>query len=132
MTAVVEPNLVPKIEVDPNGKNPHEPGAKMDAGKAPVLRGGIQYFPRALKAISMVSLVGANKYAWDGWESVPDGERRYGDALARHLIAECIEGDIDEETGQLHAAQAAWNAMARLELMLRKKEQKDALHSPKG
>src|SRR5512135_1417397 len=35
-------------EADPTGRQPHEPGAKLDAGKAPVLRGAIAYFPRAL------------------------------------------------------------------------------------
>lgn len=113
-----------KLEADPNGLNQHAPGAKMDAGKAPVMQGVIQYFPRALKAVSMVSLVGAKKYAWKGWESVVDGINRYSDALGRHLLAETIEGPIDAETEQLHAAQVAWNALARLELIERKREEK--------
>ena len=51
-----------------------------------------------------------------------DGENRYGDALVRHLIAEAIEGPVDADTQLLHAAQEAWNALARLELILRKKD----------
>lgn len=109
-------------ESDPHGKSAHTPGAKMDAGKAPVMQGVVQYFPRALKAVSFVSLVGAKKYAWKGWESVPDGINRYSDALGRHLLAETIEGPIDADTQQLHAAQVAWNALARLELMIREQE----------
>lgn len=106
-------------EFDPNGKSAKEPGSKLDAGKAPVMRGVLQYFPRALKAISVVSLVGANKYSWKGWESVDDGIERYGDAMARHILDEEIDGDFDSDTGLLHAAQQAWNALAKLELMLR-------------
>lgn len=112
-----------KVETDPNGKQPHEMGAKLDAGKAPISQGVLQYFPRALQEVSMVSLVGAKKYAWKGWEAVSDGVNRYSDALGRHLLAEAIEGEIDSDTGMLHAAQIAWNALARLELMKRKKEQ---------
>lgn len=107
-------------EADPHGKNPHELGAKLDAGKAPVLRGALGYFPRALIAVAEVSAVGARKYAWNGWESVPDGAARYGDALARHILAETIDGPCDKDTELLHAAHTAWNALARLELLLRK------------
>lgn len=112
----------PKIESDPTGAKPHTPGAKMDAGKSPIMQGVIQYFPRALKAVSEVSLAGAKKYTWNGWESVPDGINRYSDALGRHLLAEVTEGLIDPDTGCYHAAQVAWNAFARLELILRRLE----------
>jgi hypothetical protein len=117
-----------KKEADPNGLSPHAPGAKMDAGKAPIMQGVLQYFPRAINAVSMVSLVGAKKYAWKGWESVPDGVNRYGDALGRHILAENIEGPVDADTQQLHAAQQAWNALARLELILRESEKANAVH----
>lgn len=117
---------VPKTESDPHGKNAHQPGAKMDAGKAPIVQGVLQYFPRALKAIAMVSLAGANKYAWKGWESVPDGINRYENALGRHILAEAIEGPVDKDTQCLHKAQAAWNALAALELFERDREQQKA------
>jgi len=109
-------------EIDPNGMAAHTPGAKLDAGKAPISQGVLQYFPRALREVSLVSLAGARKYAWKGWEKVPDGVSRYSDALGRHLLAEEIDGPIDADTGMLHAAQIAWNALARLELMLRARE----------
>jgi hypothetical protein len=109
-------------ERDPNGVPPHQPGAKLDDGKSPVMRGAIQYFPRALAAVADISQYGATKYTWKGWESVPDGVNRYSDALGRHLVLEACEGPIDPETGMLHAAQVAWNALARLELMLRSGE----------
>jgi hypothetical protein len=107
------------VEEDPTGRDRHEPGAKMDKGKAPIRQGVIQYFPRALEAIALVSLHGAEKYAWKGWESVPNGVARYGDAAGRHALAEATEGLYDPKTGYLHAAHEAWNALARLELMLR-------------
>lgn len=108
-------------ESDPTGLDPHTPGAKMDAGKSPVVQGAIQYFPRALMAIADVSLIGAVKYAWNGWEAVPDGYSRYSNAMGRHLLKEAFELR-DEDTGALHAAQVAWNALARLELLLRLQE----------
>lgn len=107
-------------ETDPNGLVSTTPGAKLDAGKIPVTRGCLHYFPRALKAVAELSGLGARKYSWKGWETVPDGVNRYGDALGRHELA--IEGDFqrrDNETGVLEATAVAWNALARLELILR-------------
>ena len=49
---------------------------------------------------------------------------RYGNALARHILAEETEGMIDKDTQCLHAAQIAWNALARLELIERSREKK--------
>lgn len=114
-------------EKDPLGKSAAEPGSKLDAGKAPIVRGAINYFPRAIAAVALLSLYGANKYTWKGWKSVPDGYSRYSDALGRHLVKEETEGDWDLEVRSdpkypaeiLHATQVAWNALARLELKLR-------------
>ncbi len=85
-----------------------------------MFRGALNYFPLAIAEVSKVSEVGANKYSWKGWEKVPDGFVRYSDALARHLLAEEHE-EIDADTQMYHAAQVAWNALARLELLLRSK-----------
>lgn len=96
---------------------------KYDAGKAPIFRGGLAYFPRAIAAVSEVSNFGASKYAWKGWENVPDGVARYSDALVRHLAYEGKGEVLDPDSGLLHAAHCAWNSLARLELMLKDKEQ---------
>ncbi len=109
-------------ESDPNGKSSKEPGSKLDAGKVDVLRGAITYFPRALTAVADVSERGAKKYSWKGWETVPNGIERYGAALGRHLLFDPFA--TDDGLGGLglsvlHAAQVAWNALARLELILR-------------
>lgn len=105
-------------ERDPSGKSANQPGAKLDAGKAPVMRGVVGYFPRALEAVALVSAFGAEKYTWGGWRDVQDGFDRYSDAMGRHFLAEASEGRIDAATGLEHAAQVAWNALARLELQL--------------
>jgi len=97
-------------------------GIKMDAGKPPVNRGVLSYFPRAVEAVATVSAFGAAKYNWNGWEHVPDGITRYSDAMVRHLIKEGKGEVLDDDSGLLHAAHTAWGALARLELMLREKE----------
>lgn len=110
------------MEKDPFGKNPREAGAKLDAGKSPVRRGLLEYFPRACMAVADVSASGASKYTWGGWQTVPEGVGRYGDAEVRHICKSAIEGRIDKDYGHLHAAHEAWNALARLELILREEE----------
>lgn len=114
-------------EKDPNGKNPHQSGAKLDAGKSPVFRGLLDYFPRALMSIAEVSEVGSKKYCWKGWETVEDGINRYSDALLRHMCKDSLGEERDIDTNLLHKAHTAWGALAVLELYLREQEeQKEA------
>ncbi len=98
---------------------------KYDGGKAPIYRGAISYFPRAISAVAAVSGFGASKYAWKGWEDVDDGFNRYSDALVRHLGYEGEGEVLDPESGLHHAAHAAWNALARLELLLKEENKND-------
>ncbi len=108
-------------EIDPNGLEPHDPGAKLDAGKIrPALVLGS--FARALWAVSEIGTAGAKKYSDDGWTRVLGGEERYADAELRHLLKRCMGEEIDEDSGSLHLAHEAWNALAKLELCLRRKE----------
>ena len=65
-----------------------------------------------------VATYGAGKYTDHGWRTVPNGRARYTDAMYRHLLAEASGHVQDDESGLQHAAHAAWNALARLELML--------------
>ena len=106
------------MQHDPNGIPQHDPGAKLDAGKEP-MRLILHAMPRALLEVGRVGAYGAKKYSENGWSSVPDGVARYTDAMFRHALREGMEAH-DEESGLLHAAQVAWNALARLELMLQK------------
>lgn len=112
-------------ELDPTGKSAHEPGAKLDAGK-PRLSLVLGGFPRALVEVAKVGTYGAVKYTEDGWMSVPDGVKRYTDAMLRHQFAEWVGEANDKDTGLAHAAHLAWNALARLELMLREQEEAQA------
>jgi hypothetical protein len=114
-------------EFDPTGKSNHEPGAKLDAGKVrPSLI--LSAMPMALLEVARVGTYGADKYSDGGWQHVDNGFNRYTDAMDRHRLKETIEGrfdhDILSETGEhiYHAAQVAWNALARLELMLREEQ----------
>lgn len=109
-------------EKDPSGADPHQNGAKLDAGKIPVFQGLIDYFPNACIAVAEVSHHGAKKYTWKGWINVPNGKVRYTDAMVRHLIKESIGEEIDPDFGLLHAAHLAWGALARLELILLEKQ----------
>ena len=111
------------FEKDPNGKSAHEDGSKLDAGKnrlSLVLFG----FARALTEVGKVGTYGANKYTDNGWMSVPDAERRYTDALFRHLLKEATGEELDPDTNIRHAAHAAWNALARLDIAIRESEKK--------
>lgn len=109
------------MEHDPTGRGAHEPGAKLDGGKirAGLVLGG---FSRALEQVARVGTFGAAKYTDNGWRSVPNGQERYSDALYRHLLQEAQGQDCDPDSGLLHAAHTAWNALARLELILQQLE----------
>lgn len=79
----------------------------------------LEYFPRALMAISTVAEYGERKYTRGGWKTVPNAIPRYSAALMRHVMAQYLEGPYDEnDSGLSHAAQLAWNALAILEKAL--------------
>lgn len=106
-------------ERDPTGRDAHAPGAKLDAGKADMSL--LLDFGKALREVAQVATYGATKYTRGGWQTVPDGRNRYTAAMLRHLTAERYEAQ-DGDTGLAHAAHAAWNALARLELLLRERD----------
>jgi hypothetical protein len=103
-------------------------GQKFDGSKRRVIQGFINYFPRAIEAVTEVSEYGTVKYNAGKfpttWKEVVDGIVRYTDALGRHLLEEA-KGNVNcPESGLMHAKQTAWNAMARLELILIEEEKK--------
>lgn len=108
-------------EADPFGRDPHTPGAKLDAGKprCVLVLGG---FARALLEVCKVGTYGAVKYTPNGWTQVPQGQERYDDAGLRHWLIEHAGAPTDPDTELLHAAHAAWNSLARLDLMLRERD----------
>jgi len=109
-------------ETDPNGMDAKTPGSKLDMGKRSLWTHLLTYFPNALDAVCEVSEFGARKYTRMGWSLVPDGFNRYSDAMLRHLRDEAKGEAIDKDSKMYHAAQVAWNALARLELMLKEEE----------
>ncbi|MGM9759315.1 MAG: dATP/dGTP diphosphohydrolase domain-containing protein [Parabacteroides sp.] len=72
----------------------------------------------AVKEVVRVYTAGAAKYGANKWQGLPDGYQCYRAALLRHMT-EIEEGRlIDPETGCLHAAQIAWNAIAMLHIQM--------------
>ena len=104
---------------DPLGYDQHESGAKLDNGKPDCSLLGM--FGNALLAVAEVGTLGAEKYTRGGWQFVPDGFNRYTAAMLRHYLKENRE-DYDTDLPVLHASQASWNSLARLELLLREEE----------
>jgi hypothetical protein len=102
-------------------------GMKHDTGKAPIARGFARYFPRAIEAVSLISLFGFEKYKeWGGWKKVPDAFNRYDDAHGRHDNALQRGETHCPESGKMHLSHRAWNALATLELYLIEEEAKRA------
>lgn len=95
-------------------------GPKYDEGK-------LQYGlipPIATRALAQVLTFGAAKYAPNSWQKVPDGERRYTDALYRHMEAYRMGESIDTESKLSHLAHAITNIAFLLHFEeQRKKEQ---------
>lgn len=95
-------------------------GKKLDNGKVrPSLVLGDM--ANAILAVSEVATFGAAKYSDGNWLLVEEGIKRYTDAKDRHRLEGAIS-DVDSESGLLHAAHEAWNALAVLELKLRSKK----------
>ena len=95
-------------------------GIKKDNGKVrPSLV--LSDMPRALLAVAEVATFGAEKYSDGNWLHVNGALSRYTDAKDRHRLQGGIEAH-DSESGLLHAAHEAWNALAVLELMIRDSE----------
>lgn len=69
---------------------------------------------KEIEDIVKVYTEGAKKYAPNSWQNLPDGYDRYKAAMFRHLVEFEKGNEIDEETGCLHLAQVAWNAIAML------------------
>jgi len=86
-----------------------------DDGKKPLpslIFGG---FPYGISQLVDVGTMGARKYARDGWQTVPNWEERYVDAMSRHFLASFKECR-DPESGIDHLAHLAWNCLALMEL----------------
>lgn len=110
----------PPKDIEPH--SPKEQGIKYDENK-PRLAEMIQDFALPLEALCRVWEFGADKYDKSNWKFVEDGERRYTNALLRHIVKE-DQSLYDKESHLLHAAHVAWNAIARLHFILQDYEVK--------
>ena len=115
---------LPTTDINPEQ---HAIGTKLDKGKNQL---GLVLgdFSEALWQVGLVGTQGAIKYTPHGWIRVPDGISRYTDAMLRHHLkenmGELLDPELTEMAGEniYHAACVAWNALARLKLILQEKE----------
>jgi len=98
--------------------------------KVPIFEGFVYRFPRAIDAVSLVSQWGTHKHQVPlddiSYLTIPNAKSVYTNALLRHLLAEAqgFEHNLSDG-GLLHAAQVAWNAMARLECLLEERAEEE-------
>lgn len=81
-----------------------------------------------LEEIAKVYTAGAKNYGDNRWQNLPNGYDRYKGAMLRHLCEVEKGNDIDKDTGCLHIAQMAWNAIAMLHFKMEEyRREKDAI-----
>lgn len=90
----------------------------METGKKNDIKDGkvmMQLLPfPELEEIAKVLTAGAKKYSPNSWQNLSDGFERYKGAMLRHLT-EVEKGNVfDKDTGCMHAAQIACNAIFML------------------
>lgn len=108
-------------ETTENIQQLHLPGMKYDEGK-PNLSLVFGGFNKALLDVGYIGTFGARKYTPNGWKDVDNLYERYSSALLRHMFAAMsprVKDIYDNETGRLHLAHVAWNALALTEHMLK-------------
>lgn len=65
----------------------------------------------ALEEVAKVLTFGAKKYTENGWQKVENADARYRAAMLRHYCADQSGDKYDKESGLLHAAHMATNAL---------------------
>ena len=93
-----------------------EEGIKFDSGKPEFSL----IPPFALEEVAKVLTFGAKKYKPNNWKYVPDAEKRYHDAIYRHLNAYTKGEEFDSETNLHHLAHAICCAMFIIDLKANK------------
>lgn len=78
---------------------------------------------KATKELVKVFMAGAKKYGENTWQGLPHGFSRCDAASIRHKVEHKNGNLIDQETGCLHLAQYAWNALAMLHYWLETHEE---------
>ena len=75
-----------------------------------------------LEEVVKVYTAGAQKYGANQWQNLDNGYQRYRAALLRHLVEYEKGNPTDADTGCLHLAQVAWNALAMLYFSLKEEQ----------
>jgi hypothetical protein len=118
--AAVNPSFDPPVSPDPS-VHPLLPTDAKVRKNAPLARGVLDYFPRALAAVAELSRIGNEQHNpgqpmhWDKTKSTD-----HADCMLRHLI----ERGIVDTDGVLHSTKVAWRALAALEIELEGKKDK--------
>lgn len=110
---------------------------RQKSAKAPVAGGVLQLFPRSMHILALLSKAGADKYGTTvntiQFLDTPGAYELHTDAMVRHVVDEKLEGPVNhKDGGLLHPAQAAWNALARLEVFLKIAETQAYLKEQEG
>ena len=100
-------------------------GIKNDSDKLPYYTVLFKQFPNALKEVIKCSKAGNQKYKdtdidWMNFSRVDNSETRYKDAMLRHMNESGSVEDMEEYGVMTHEAAVVWNALADLEVNLRK------------
>lgn len=103
-----------------------EKGIKKDSDKLPYFTVLFEQFPLALREVIKCSKAGHSKYRetdqdMQNFSRVKNSERRYKDAMLRHMTETGIVEDMAEYGEMTHEGAVVWNALADLEIKLRKK-----------
>ena len=105
--------------------NSSKKGVKNDSDKLPYYTVIFKQFPLALREIMKCSKAGNNKYHetdkdWMNFSRVENANIRYKDAMLRHMTETGIVEDMIEFGEMTHEGAVVWNALADLEVKLRK------------
>ena len=80
----------------------------------PIVTGVLDYFPLAIAAVARVSFKGNQKHnPGEPMHWARDKSTDHADCIGRHLTD---RDRLDPDSGELHAANLAWRALAYLEL----------------
>lgn len=100
-------------------------GVKNDSDKLPYYTVLFKQFPLALKEVVKCSKAGNQKYHatdtdWQNFSRLENSDTRYKDAMLRHMGETGQVEDMQEYGEMTHEAAVVWNALADLEIKLRK------------
>jgi hypothetical protein len=107
-----DPKPKPKLATDPKPKLATDPKARK---AAPMDRGLLRYFPKALAYVAEVSRIGNEQHnPGQPMHWAKEKSTDHGDCIVRH---QCEAGTFDADKVR-HSGKVAWRALAQLEIEL--------------